>query len=313
MSDRDYRWFNLAVLLIAGALIGAIAGVNIVVDPYAMWRRPLRQGFNDKKPMRADLDRLRAARDILVGDPETLVLGKSNARQYSVDHIKELTGGSAANAAMVMAGIDEARDYMVLASRSGSRLRRVVVVVDMFEFGKRMASSSRKVKRPWARSLVLEEQLSTTLSEAAVRASSTTLRASSETTGSAVVAHRSQVFERNLGTLLQDNSTYLPFTFAQQPFDDLREMVETARADNIELVVVVNPIHTRLLEGLTARGAGDDYRSWLRRLVAITPVWDFSGYNEVTTESVSDAMRCCLSNSRVTRYSRVQNASIPAG
>ncbi|NEQ62463.1 MAG: hypothetical protein F6K53_35770, partial [Moorea sp. SIO4A1] len=33
------------------------------------------------------------------------------------------------------------------------------------------------------------------------------------------------------------------------------------------------------------------FEEWKRRLVEITPVWDFSGYNSITTEAISEEMK----------------------
>ncbi|NTU72323.1 MAG: hypothetical protein HGB10_10980 [Coriobacteriia bacterium] len=290
MSRPGYRRFNIAVLLIAGTLVAALAALNIAVDPYSMWRVPLKQGFNAAKPNRFNQDRLRVARDILSRDPDTIMLGKSTAQSYSAGQVQAVTEGRALNAAMAMAGIDEARDNLKLAIASGTKLKRAILIVDLFEFSERQATSVLKVRQPWTRARVLEGWMTATLSESATRASFATLAAGRKAGVAGTGKTRSQTFEGNLTELLKDPSIYLPFTMVDRPYEDLQNMVNIARENDIELVVIVNPIHVRLLEGLRDRGLGDEYVTWMRRLTQITPVWDFSGYNAVTTEPVTDEM-----------------------
>ena len=40
-----------------------------------------------------------------------------------------------------------------------------------------------------------------------------------------------------------------------------------------------------------------DFENWKREIVAITPVWDFSGYNSITTEPVAKGMKNYLDSS----------------
>jgi len=92
-------------------------------------------------------------------------------------------------------------------------------------------------------------------------------------------------------TLLKDNSTYLPYTPSEQAYANLRAIKELCDARGVELTVFLNPMHADLMDGLYARGLGDEYEQWMRRVASITPAWDFAGYNAVTTETVGGAMR----------------------
>jgi len=77
-----------------------------------------------------------------------------------------------------------------------------------------------------------------------------------------------------------------------------REIVEFARRSRIDVKFFINPIHARLLVALREAGLWPQYEEWKRRLVSTLteeaaasgasafPLWDFSGINTVTTESV---------------------------
>lgn len=60
----------------------------------------------------------------------------------------------------------------------------------------------------------------------------------------------------------------------------VREIRELCRRHNILLVVFTTPHHRVVMDSLAEK----DYLDWLGALAAITPFWDFSGYNSVTLD-----------------------------
>lgn len=78
------------------------------------------------------------------------------------------------------------------------------------------------------------------------------------------------------------------------------QLLEDAYARNIQLELFISPIHSRSLFLLGKIGKGDLYNRWRAGLVQVNEeaarrhksrpfvVWDFSGYNSVTTEKVPD-------------------------
>ncbi len=66
-------------------------------------------------------------------------------------------------------------------------------------------------------------------------------------------------------------------------------MASVCRSREIELTIVIDPVHVLLLEGLHARGLWDDYLHWKRQLIDFAaaegiPLWDFTSYSPYTTE-----------------------------
>jgi len=62
----------------------------------------------------------------------------------------------------------------------------------------------------------------------------------------------------------------------------------------VSAYVYVTPAHAVLGEALKPAGLGPEYEDWLRRVTAIcaahhVPLWDFNGYNRITTESLSSS------------------------
>lgn len=82
------------------------------------------------------------------------------------------------------------------------------------------------------------------------------------------------------------------------PLQMFRQMVRDAYAHKVDLRIVISPSHARIWETLRAGGMWQTWEDWKRALLTITleesqregkppfPLWDFSGYNSITTENV---------------------------
>ena len=90
------------------------------------------------------------------------------------------------------------------------------------------------------------------------------------------------------------------FTRSGQPdtIAIFRNIVKFARESGIDIRFVINPIHARMLIALQEIGLWPEYEEWKRDLVAVLaedadhnhakpfPLWDFSGFNTITTEPI---------------------------
>jgi hypothetical protein len=77
---------------------------------------------------------------------------------------------------------------------------------------------------------------------------------------------------------------------------DLRSLVELARIKGVKLQIAISPAHAALWEVIDQAGLWQKWEDWKRDVVRIAaevkdpgwsvPVFDFSGYNAITTEAV---------------------------
>ncbi|MDD4977076.1 MAG: hypothetical protein PHI29_00425 [Gallionella sp.] len=82
------------------------------------------------------------------------------------------------------------------------------------------------------------------------------------------------------------------------PLDELRELLRFAYHREITVKLLISPSHARQWEMLRLAGLWDEWEAWKRELVDMNaeeakragrqsyPLWDFSGYNAITTEEV---------------------------
>jgi hypothetical protein len=83
-----------------------------------------------------------------------------------------------------------------------------------------------------------------------------------------------------------------------------RELIRFARDQEIDLRLFISPTHARDMERIRLEGNWSAFEQWKRDLVRILeeesgsggngsrstfPLWDFSGYNSITTEKIPDA------------------------
>ncbi|MES2352840.1 MAG: hypothetical protein V4568_00325 [Pseudomonadota bacterium] len=85
----------------------------------------------------------------------------------------------------------------------------------------------------------------------------------------------------------------------ESQFPYLQRLIEIARRDHIDLRLFISPCHARQWEALRAAGLWPEFERWKEMLVKILaedsarhptepafPLWDFSGYNSISTEPV---------------------------
>jgi hypothetical protein len=85
-----------------------------------------------------------------------------------------------------------------------------------------------------------------------------------------------------------------------QPFRDLIQIMKTAHANSVRLIIFIPPYHAQLLDIIKRAGLWPSFENWKRALVRVVtsecqdvnethcsiPLIDFSGYNAYTTEPV---------------------------
>ena len=85
---------------------------------------------------------------------------------------------------------------------------------------------------------------------------------------------------------------------ARFPMRAVANLIAEAHRKRIDLRIAISPIHARLIEAMAAAGLWNNWEDWKRQVVGINeteaakvgrppyPLWDFSGYSGITTETV---------------------------
>ncbi|MBI3796729.1 MAG: hypothetical protein HY268_07150 [Deltaproteobacteria bacterium] len=102
--------------------------------------------------------------------------------------------------------------------------------------------------------------------------------------------------------LVNNQDSYGGFSYGFDRVEILRSIVKQCRTEGINLYLFITPSHARDLEAIRVLGLYPLFEQWKRDMVNVLaaeaaqhpgeqpiPLWDFSGYNTLTTEDVPSA------------------------
>ncbi len=303
------------------AVLGGTVAINFAVDPYGLNRVLSLDGFNRHKP-RAEMQvHLAKVRGVAAARPGALVLGNSRA-EIGIDPQHPAWPADARpvyNLAIPGSGVGSAAAHLRHAL-TVSRPGLVVLGLDFLDFryaggGDAAAPSPRLLGNgvPAAERLRrwLADQASTLLSLDALLDSARTVAAqrtphvgdlradgfnplNEYTELVADEGHFGLFRQRDLENLrgyLAGPKTVRAADGTPSPaFAALQEIVALCQREGIALRLFIHPYHGHLLEAFHQAGLWPAFEDWKRELVrtlpADVPLWDFGGYDRVTTEPV---------------------------
>ena len=308
------RKFLIYFIIFSSATALGLAAINWKVDPYAIFQTRGGLAKGEVSPLLTLNERVFKTVLLARENPAAIILGTSRADiGMDPDH-PALGGKRAANLATFGQPIAESRQLLALAA-SGGGLKTAVVGLDFFAFNALFPYPSDFDTENFAESRPLQLAFSVTTSLDSWKYRKRARRAAGDCCLSngarypnrpdQFVGHyRSHFMSSERMYLLEK---YLPspgcaFSFAGRKhastLDELRAMMALAHAKNIALKLFVSPSHARQWEVVASAGLWAQWQQWKRELVRINgeeaaragrnpfPLWDFSGYNAITTEAV---------------------------
>lgn len=303
----------------AGSILSLllIATINFVVDPYGLFRNYDVKGFNQQKEGVRSKIRFVKALELPLRKPETIIIGSSRVhdgmnpesallRQYPPVY----------NLGIDMMRIHEMKEYFKHAIVNGD-VKRAIIGLDFFMF-----NSLEKVNASFDHELVgrkiqSEDYLAISLfSREALMDSYSTIKLSraqpdrKEFLGTGYrpgkyVFYKVKDFEKLhyytnwvfLTSTPQATKYYASMRLDDDVFADFEEILSVCNQRRIDCRLYISPAHVGLDgEGIRAAGKWEMFENWKRRVAQISfehglPLWDFSGYNSVTTEPVTTPMK----------------------
>ena len=310
--------------MLACILLVAVAAVfDAIMDPYLLFGTPRIAGFNARKPAVLTQDRLMKAYDVLRATPNTVILGSSMVgigldAQHPAwpAHDRPVY-----NLALVGSGPYASYRYLqhVMARR---HVDLVVLALDFEffltgsdyapvgpEFEARLAvtrDGSANAAQTWQH---IRDVFESTLSLDALTDSAATLAGNLAGESTDLVAGNSP------DTILRRFSTggsYPVLTLIDQlmirryrgkqtdplVMTHVRTILDLCESHGTQVILLVNPVHADTLEILDLLGDWQAFEDWKRELLALSakypgtdggsqiPLWDFSGYDSYSTETV---------------------------
>ncbi len=309
---QPFRRYLIALgsLLLLGLMITAI--VNLMVDPYGVWRLVEIPGINTSKSERRDQNYLFKASDLMRERPQVLIMGSSRAA-FGLDPehplFAEQGWGKAYNSALTGGHMYAQRRYLEHAIYHNPDLKLIIWGLDFFAF-------SKQVGIPYAFNddrlatdhLPLTDITGTLLSLDALLASVQTVVSNLRHPGyqpyydngqltamdmARQVEHKGMRsrFDQSLKLYLNGTTRLRDYKDSPTAWQEFERVLLLAKTRDIELRLFVSPVHTAMLEAIRLRGRWDDYLAWMKRLAGYAHYWDFAFPSPVTKEPIRDQMQ----------------------
>lgn len=312
-TAKPYRKFNFYFLL-ATFLPVLLAGLfNFAIDPYDVFDTPDILGINHSKPKKDNNDRLFKATDIIRLKPVTVFIGSSRTKQgLDPDYVALKDYQPAYNLAINGPNVYEVKRYLQHAIANQKDLKEVVLGIDFFMFNANLDNqptfSENRLEKQY---LTWQDLINSLFSIDTLSASQSTIADSlKEPNPDTDYGENGFMPNRNINdgnTKWRFNqsiklyySLHSNYQFSDKYFSDFQEIVELCRRNGIELKVFISPSHATNWETIREIGQWESFEQWKRKMVQIVPVWDFSGYNSITTEKIADKMQKYADNSHYT-------------
>jgi len=290
------------------AVLAAVAALNALADPFDILGTPIIDGMNQVKTPAPD--RFFKPLQVAARQPHTVLIGDSRVMLGLDPH--DVPGGEAYNLGIPAATLSE---EMALARHvlADTPATQIVIGFDYLSFGDRIDEypsfrlailgrfalwrglpdllvSQRALERTWFTLLYSRRHASPSYQHDGLRL--TPARSPSEAI-SVDDSLRLSPAERILQSVTEYTLDYREMRDPGAALDRLGPFLASL-PPSLAVSAFITPGHAALLEPLAALGHRPAYDSWLVRLTAICaarriPLWDFGGYNPITTQPIATA------------------------
>ncbi|MGF1498610.1 MAG: hypothetical protein ACFB8W_17560 [Elainellaceae cyanobacterium] len=303
---KAYSKYNQIV--ICATLIGVlgIGLFNLIIDPFGILGSPAIAGLNQEKPKEASHVRLFKAVDVVRIKPKAVFIGTSGV-EYGLnpDHPSLANYQPVYNLGLPDSNAYEQLRYLEHAIANQPDLEVVVLGLDFVSYNhKNVTEVDFYEDRLGQDHVVVSDLLKVILSIDALEASIETVTENTdEGTGFPYYSNGTRneeyfnsnkptidIFQEYLKTYLHRSELYGQFSLSPEMLDSLKAIVDLCEKHDIELKVFISPFHASHLEAIQAANLWSVFEDWKRQVAEIIPIWDFSVYNFVTAETISDDM-----------------------
>ena len=306
-----FHYLKTFSLVVAVQFIIAVC-FNLLVDPYGAWHNIRIHGFNALKPKQIDNQRIFKMGAWNRQPTSWLILGTSRAF-FGLDPSHSGFTEPVYNLAMYCQSVEESQRLLAWASKK-TQLRLVILATDFFSAN--MFYNPYPIQEQYFSffgRLMSAASMDTTLSSIkTIDAQASINKFTSVETGTGFINktsyeprpnHRQNFLDTHWTYLIE---YYFPKPNFQFSFSDnekniedfYRYMFALSHKNAIDFHILISPIQAQQLEVLNVIGLGPLREEWLRIMVKVNeeeaalagkapfPLWDFSGFNSLTTEEV---------------------------
>ena len=281
-----------------------VATINIIIDPYQYFFTQKITGFNKNKPEQEKYLMLSKAAEAQHIKAKTILLGSSRVMSgLSTSHPIFKNSETVYNLGLPGTNMYQSLQYFKHALFFQKNIERVVIGIDFFMFNEYLSNLDNFDETRLGKKFVIKDLITTSLSIDALEASLITFKANLKTKNEILPQESTlKKFNRWLTNFLDFQGFYKTYSLSQQQIDYFKMIINLCQQNNIEVKIFISPTHATQYEAIDIAGLWSDFEQWKREIISITPVWDFSGYNSITTEVISDSMINYIDNSHYSQH-----------
>jgi hypothetical protein len=291
VKRMNYKKFAITMVCVLYAWLASLALLNIVIDPYHIFRTPFFKQQTQANDRYSKIEFLRTRKERY----NSYIMGSSRMLHTRPEIIvKYLPGAKFYNLATTLATPYEHLLHLKYFIKNGYPVRTLYIGLDIdFSFSAKIYKEKDLLLKlhPEVLNRSLVGYYWSYLSVFPKKDMRRKLKANFNRKANAIQisekdgawtfgeeAEKAKVF-------FEDPANYDTLTFKNQVEDEnlegLRELVAMCRQHEINLMLFITPHHKFFMD----RFVVEDYLTFLRKLSDITLFWDFSGYNSVTTNN----------------------------
>ncbi|MBA3721522.1 MAG: hypothetical protein H0W88_03880 [Parachlamydiaceae bacterium] len=288
MKKFQPRTFIKLFLLVFLALIASTIIFNLIIDPFELHNVIVIEKLNKKKSELSDKGRLYQAIQIVDKKPQAIILGSSRAKLGidPADLSNILNGIKTCNVAFEGATFDEIYEYFLHALHNQPNLKCVVIGLDVFAFNKKLdfrsgfSKQRLQIDNRWHSdifdSLATYNALSASIKT--VKNNYLNLPSSNPILAFGEVNWLKQIF--------RSQEWYSDYKICDKKIQKFSNLVRICQDKHIDLKVFFNPCKAIYWEFFHHFDMWPVVVELKERLSDIYPIWDFSGFNLITTEAL---------------------------
>lgn len=322
---NSYKKFTRLYLGLTLLFCSIIIAFNWLINPYDIYQSPTFKGFNKNKPLVVSHLRLAKAKAVEWQKPDYLIMGSSTAETGLNPEHPGFQRQKVYNLGLSGANIYEVKRYLEHAEATHPA-KKIILALNFFMFNAYLNNrndfdeSILNVDREGKTNYFTGRGLVSLLTFDAIHDSIITLREQHKenafrSNGQLRLNYRAaQINElkgyKNNFLYVEgfNKSNYLPAPARRFGFQSsnneintlgyLQEIIDLCQNKNTELILVLAPVHVRLLESYKLLGLSDEYDKWQTAITALIEehnrkfpaspftLWGFNKVNAITTEKL---------------------------
>lgn len=303
-----WKKYSLQILIIVLLIILPIGLFNWLVDPYDIFESPKIAGFNMNKPEANTHARLYKAMKLQIIKPEIIILGTSRALKGMDSENQNLASNKSWNSAVSSGLPFEYEMYIDTAIKNGAK--HIIIGTDLFAFYTKDLTKEGIDKETFNKLLSVKYLFSVDALLSSIKTVGNKNHSGYLPSGMQDPLMLQSECDRIGGhkrNFIFSEKTYPNINYGQEfsktqvdHWQAFERILDKAQKRGVKITLFISPSHARQWEVLDITQGWGVFEEFRRKLVLINEkvaiknnkapfvLWDFTGYHQLTTETVPD-------------------------